>query len=165
MTSWVSRYQKGKTSPEARDYGGFGDGSGISWTIRKQSAPRSRQITTPPPYQLVFAGGILFLTPNQRYQCVECKWKYIQRPKTLSTSVRVVRLLCRMAISKVLRTFSPPNRDWYQRHPRSPSPQAWSSRPAIASVVLLAIIRPHCMHGPYAAPYYSCVCLSLCLSV
>jgi len=25
---------------------GFGDGSGISWTICKQSAPRSRQITT-----------------------------------------------------------------------------------------------------------------------
>ena len=26
---------------------GFGDGSGISWTIYKQSALRSRQITTP----------------------------------------------------------------------------------------------------------------------
>jgi len=29
---------------------GFGDGSGISWTIFKQSAPRSRQITTPAPH-------------------------------------------------------------------------------------------------------------------
>jgi len=28
----------------------FGGGSGISWTIRKQSAPRSRQITTPTPH-------------------------------------------------------------------------------------------------------------------
>ena len=29
---------------------GFRDGSGISWTINKQSAPRSRQITTPAPH-------------------------------------------------------------------------------------------------------------------
>jgi len=28
---------------------GFGDGSGIGWTTCKQSAPRSRQITTPTP--------------------------------------------------------------------------------------------------------------------
>jgi len=41
-TTWVSRYQKGKTNldfTEARD-------SGISWAICK-SAPRSRQITMP----------------------------------------------------------------------------------------------------------------------
>ena len=40
-TTWVSRYQKGKTSPhvnKARDDVVW-DGSGISWTIRKQSAP------------------------------------------------------------------------------------------------------------------------------
>jgi len=30
---------------------GFWDGSGISWTIGKESAPRSRQITTPTPHQ------------------------------------------------------------------------------------------------------------------
>ena len=44
-TTWVSRYQKGKTSPdlnEARDNGVLGC-SGISWTICKQSAPRCRQ--------------------------------------------------------------------------------------------------------------------------
>jgi len=29
---------------------GFRDGSGISWTICKQSAPRFRQITTPTPH-------------------------------------------------------------------------------------------------------------------
>jgi len=28
----------------------FGGRSGISWTVCKQSAPRSRQITTPTPY-------------------------------------------------------------------------------------------------------------------
>jgi len=47
-TTWISRYQKGNTSldlNEARDDGLLGC-SGISWTICKQSAPHSRQITT-----------------------------------------------------------------------------------------------------------------------
>jgi len=47
-TTWVSEYQKGKISlelNEARDDGILGC-SGISWTIRKQSAPRCRPITT-----------------------------------------------------------------------------------------------------------------------
>ena len=33
---------------------GFRDGSGISWTICKQSAPCSRQITTATPYHWIF---------------------------------------------------------------------------------------------------------------
>ena len=48
-TTWVSRYQKGKTNldfTEARD-------SGICWAIWK-SAPRSRQITMPAPHHSVF---------------------------------------------------------------------------------------------------------------
>ena len=51
-TTWVSRYKKGKTSldlNEARHDGVWGC-SGISWTMCKQSAPRSRQITIPPPH-------------------------------------------------------------------------------------------------------------------
>jgi len=55
-TTWVSRYQKGKTSQDinkARDDGVLGC-SGISWTICKQSAPRSRQITTQTPHHSVF---------------------------------------------------------------------------------------------------------------
>jgi len=51
QTTWVSQYQKGKTSldlNEARDDGVYGC-SGISWTICKQSAPLCRQITTPTP--------------------------------------------------------------------------------------------------------------------
>jgi len=43
----MSRYQKSKTSVdlnEARDDGGLGGGSGISWTICKQSAPYSTQM-------------------------------------------------------------------------------------------------------------------------
>ena len=67
-TTWVSRYQKGKTSldlNEARDYRVW-DGSGISWTICKQPAPHFRQITTPTPHHSMFAGRMLFLTPNQQ---------------------------------------------------------------------------------------------------
>ena len=50
-TTWVSRYQKGKTNLDlnvARDYGVLGC-SGISLTICRQSAPRSRQITSRTP--------------------------------------------------------------------------------------------------------------------
>ena len=50
---------------------GFGDGSGISWAICKQSAPRSRQITTPTPHHSIFTGRLLFLTPNQQRQSTE----------------------------------------------------------------------------------------------
>ena len=44
---------------------------GISWTICKQSAPRSRQITTPTPRHSVFTGRMLFLAPNQQCQSTE----------------------------------------------------------------------------------------------
>ena len=47
---------------------GFWDGSGISWTICKQSAPHSRQITIPTPHHSIFTGRMLILTPNQ--QCL-----------------------------------------------------------------------------------------------
>jgi len=50
---------------------GFGDGSGITWTICKQSAPRSRQITTPAPQHSIFTGRMLFLAPNQQHQGTE----------------------------------------------------------------------------------------------
>jgi len=57
-TTWVSQYQKGKTSlnlNEARDVGCLGC-SGISWTVCKQSAPHSRQITTSTAYRSIFNG-------------------------------------------------------------------------------------------------------------
>ena len=50
---------------------GFWDGTGISWTICKRSAPRSRQITTPTPRHSVFTGRMLFLAPNQQRQSTE----------------------------------------------------------------------------------------------
>jgi len=52
----MSWYQKGKTSLDlnkARDDGVW-DGSGISWTVCKQSAYRCRQITTLTPHHLYF---------------------------------------------------------------------------------------------------------------
>ena len=67
-TAWVSRYQKGKTSldlTEVRDDGVLGCG-GTSWTMCKQSAPRSRQITTPTPHRSIFTGRMLFLTVSKR---------------------------------------------------------------------------------------------------
>jgi len=50
---------EGKTSlalNEAQDDGVLGC-SGISWTVRKQSAPRSRQITTPTPLTQFLQAG------------------------------------------------------------------------------------------------------------
>ena len=45
--------------------------SGISWTICKQSAPRSRQITTPALHHLVFHRPDALPTPNQQCQSTE----------------------------------------------------------------------------------------------
>ena len=72
-TTWVSRYQKGKTSldlNELRD-DEVSVCSGISWTICKQSASRSRHITTPTPHYSIFTHQTLFLMPNQRHQSTE----------------------------------------------------------------------------------------------
>jgi len=52
---------------------GFCDGSGIGWTICKQSALRSTQITTPTPHHSIFTGWMLFLTPNQQCESTESK--------------------------------------------------------------------------------------------
>ena len=41
---------------------------GISWTICKRSAPRSRQITTPTPHCSIITSQMLFLMPNQQRQ-------------------------------------------------------------------------------------------------
>jgi len=51
---------------------GFWDG-GISWTICKQPAPRSRQVTTPAPHHSTFTCQMLILTPNQTCQSTEGK--------------------------------------------------------------------------------------------
>jgi len=69
-TTWINRYQKGKTIlhlNETRDDGVLGC-SGISWTICKQSAPRSRQITTTTPHRSIFTDHVLFLMHNQQWR-------------------------------------------------------------------------------------------------
>ena len=62
-TTWVSRYQQGKTSldlNEERD----GEVLGWQWTICKQSAPRCRQMTTPTPHHSIFIGQCSSWCPN-----------------------------------------------------------------------------------------------------
>jgi len=49
----------------------FWDGSGVSWTMCKQSAPHTRQITTPAAHHSIFSGLMLFLAPNQQCQSTE----------------------------------------------------------------------------------------------
>jgi len=68
-TTWVSQYQKGKTSLDLNGARGVAvlGGSGISWTICKQSAPCSRLITTPTPHHSIFTGQLLFLTPTRAH--------------------------------------------------------------------------------------------------
>jgi len=67
----------GKPTPERLNQSGFywskrwWGGSGISWTICKSFAPRSRQITTLTPHHSIFTGRMLFLTPNQHCQSTE----------------------------------------------------------------------------------------------
>ena len=65
-TTWVSRYQKGKTNLDSQEQE-IVSGSGISWDICK-SAPRSRQITMPTFHQLM-----PFLPPNQQHQSTVSK--------------------------------------------------------------------------------------------
>jgi len=65
-TTWLSQYQKGKTSldfTEARDYGVLER----QWIICRQSAPRSRQIAMPTPHQST--AWMLFLTSSQQFYC------------------------------------------------------------------------------------------------
>ena len=78
-TIWVSRCQKGNTSldwNEAIDDGVAGC-SGISWTICKQSALRSRQITTQTPHHSNFSqAGCSSWCHNQQCQSTEATDMY-----------------------------------------------------------------------------------------
>ena len=86
-TTWVKRYQKVKTSVDSnqvRDYGILGC-SGISWTICKQSAPRSRQTSTPTPHHSIFTGWMLFLAPNQQFL-------FVHTPTAAFCSLKMVNI-------------------------------------------------------------------------
>ena len=71
---------------------GFWDGSGISWTICKQSAPRSRQITTPTPHQSIFTGRMLFRTRSQQRQSTEGTHQCNQQRQTVKCSTTTTQL-------------------------------------------------------------------------
>ena len=58
---------------------GFCDGSVISRTICKQSAPHFGQITTPTPRHSIFTGQMLFLMTNQ--QCQSTKGNVLNEGK------------------------------------------------------------------------------------
>jgi len=53
--------------------GVFWDAVASAGPYAKQSAPRSRQITTTTPHHSIFTGRVLFLTPNQECQSTEGK--------------------------------------------------------------------------------------------
>jgi len=75
---------------------GFWDG--YSWTVCKQFAPRSRQITTTTRHLSIFTGRILFLTPNQPCQSTEeIKREGCQNCSTLCC----VRQLCTVIYTRV----------------------------------------------------------------
>jgi len=68
-TTWVSRYQRGKTNLD------FTEAGDSEWQWHQlghmQSAPSSRQITTPAPTTQFFPGRMPFLPPNQQCQSTE----------------------------------------------------------------------------------------------
>jgi len=74
-TTWVSRHQKGKPFWILQEQE-MTRWSGISWTICKSLAPRSRQKTMPVPHHSVFTGRMPFLPTNQQCQRTEGKEKW-----------------------------------------------------------------------------------------
>ena len=73
-TTWGNQYQKGVLGC-----------SGISLTICKQSAPRSRQT----PSSLNFTGRMLFQTPNQQCQGTEGPYAYLIIINTLLYTINM----------------------------------------------------------------------------
>ena len=74
---------------------GFWDGSGI--ISGKQSAPRSRQITTPAFHHSIFTGRMLFLMPNQ--QCRSTDGKYSLKHFTMFAEFSILLALCNGQLS------------------------------------------------------------------
>jgi len=81
---------------------GFWDGIGISWTICKQSAPRSRQITTSTPHHSMFTGRMLFLTPNQQRPNTEAQYHDVYKP-SLTNFQEIFSILLKITPEDFLR--------------------------------------------------------------
>ena len=80
-TTRICRYQKGKSRV------GFWYGSGISWTICKQSAPLCRQKTTPAPHRSIFTGQPT-VSKHWRQECLP-RTRPINRTESSSNSNEV----------------------------------------------------------------------------
>jgi len=74
----VSCYQKGKTNLDLLEQETV-SGSGITC----QSAPHTRQITTPALHHLVITGRMPFLLPNQQRQSTEGNSQNTQKCKAM----------------------------------------------------------------------------------
>ena len=98
-TAWVSRYQKGKTSLDLNEvrHGGVWGCSGISWTICKQSAPRSRQTTTPTRrHSIFYRPGVLpdaqpTVSEHWRYKQIHSN-KFVTNRRHIEVSQRSVNM-------------------------------------------------------------------------
>ena len=74
---------------------GMAVGSGIRWTICKQSAPRSRQITTPTPHHSIFTDWLLFLMSKKQCQSKVKQIIFQECVRSLPTSKQfMVAILC-----------------------------------------------------------------------
>ena len=104
---------------------GFWDGSGISWTICKQSAPRSRQITTLTPHHSISTGQMLFMTPNQQCQSIEGELDEAAVKRVLtSLGVGVEVCSCTVVVVVVGCLTPPPAPQWASSDCRAASPAA-----------------------------------------
>ena len=83
-TTWVSRYQTGKTSLYLKKQEIMGFGVAVASAepydhIPVQTDNHCRLITTPTPHHSIFTRWLLFLTANQQCQCTEGKVCYSGR--------------------------------------------------------------------------------------
>ena len=135
---------------------GFGDGSGISWTICKQSAPRSRQITAPTPHQSIFTGRMLFLTPDQQCQSTEGRIRIL-----ISIFSDQLDNACLYLFGEVVGMFELDVSD----HAQSVGIRVYSGKQRPRQVLPL-LSHLHTTTTPlYHVSNWLTVCLSVCLSV
>ena len=127
-TTWLSRYQKGKTSlhlNKARDYGVLGC-SGISWTVCKQCAPNSRQIITPTPHTHPFNGSLSGTTRASRYQKGKPIWILLKQ-ETVSGS-GISWAICKSAPCSRQITTPAPHHSVFYRPDALPAAQPTASK-------------------------------------
>ena len=82
--------------------------------ITTQSAPRSRQITTPTPHHSIFTGQVLFLTPNQQCQSSDNTNRVSTAPQTTITTITVTQSKQTYFLMRVVKkALLPPFTTWY----------------------------------------------------